>query len=990
MKILIADFDLYSTVGGGQTFYKRIIETLPNIQFYYLIDKENINNKRPANVSVFKYKQTYIKNDLKGFSADISLSFIIRPFLLASNIAASITNEKFDLIDCPDYQQYGMFLRPALTYYNVQFDRIVLSLHGNVSYSLSLDWYADEDDIKALFFAEKLQYQVVDIRYGISKDYLEEWQKIANTKGYYLNPLSFLEILPNKKNNLSFDNSKDNQIFLNFIGRKEKRKGPDIFVNLISYIPRNLYSHANIFGPNSELKNGKTSDDYLQSMLNLRLSDLSLLSSLTRKDLIKLFNDKKSITFLLSRGDTLNLIALESLFSGCPTVIGNGAGVCRFLEENFPDIPFLKLDVNNIYSCLDELIYVLKNYDDYRQRLIDALQNTQFATPSFNLNDIYSSKTEMNLEARQKTASWYQQLINFSSRKQYQGKAILINAVKTILQPTVTGGKSFVNQIKTQTKTVTNKYQKQLLKSFFYRQKLNFILNLPENNSQELDYKLNELSNLNTTINPDEKSWRDKLTSGYLINRVSLWKEVSRLEEIRGNNLIATTYKLRIIRLLNQDYFGDLDNVIKSLNQEGFTKESVVAKAMYSNVADAEKNCTQLLEESYQNNLDYQPQEYEFICDRRQKCQYKVAVIISLYKAEKKLTRFLEVLAHQTLRKKQELEIILIDSGSPENEFQVFKEINQKLKLEAIYLRSQNKETIQSAWNRGILLAKSPYITFLGVDEMIVSEGLEILAQELDKNKNINWVVGHSLVTNVDYQGNWINDIMLYNRTDFDKHLAYLDTCYLTYVGGLYRKNIHERFGFYDRSFRGAGDTEFKNRILPFINCKMVDKVLGIFWNYPDERTTQSPLAEIEDLRAWYLHRTLAGVKYAFKKDNLEDAQKSFFHCLNYRKSFQDSLSTDIDYAYYLLEFLRDKKDDDFANYYYQDIKKLKKAYQNLEKLKHSFFMSDVNALNQTYFLAKKIEKRHQLLMSKKFSKKVSLQYQVFNDNRFEQHSNIW
>jgi glycosyltransferase involved in cell wall biosynthesis len=987
MKVFIADFDLFSKVGGGQTFYQRLIETNPNIQFYYLIDQENFNNKRPNNAHVFPYKQTYIKADLKNFSDELPLDIIARPFLFASNVAASVTQENFHIIDCPDYQQYGIFLGPALAHYHVKFKKIILSLHGKISRSLQLDWYVNQEDVKALDFAEKLQYQVVDIRYGISKDYLEEWQQLIDINAYYFNPLHFLEILP--KNFPKITNNSPEKPSLNYLGRKEKCKGSDIFVNLVGYLPRYLYSHANIIGPDSELKNGKTSQHYLQEMLDLRLSDISLLPQIDKQEINKIFKTK-SITFLPSRSDTLNLIALESLFAGCPTVIGNGAGVCRFLEDNFPQIPFVKLDVHNIYNCLDELVNILENYDDYRQKLINALKLQSLEIKDLPLDDIYSQSIQTDLETRKKLANWYQQLINHCHSRQYLGKAIIIDLIKTTIKPTYEIGKKKLANIKQTISLSTGIYQKQLLKSFFYRQQLNSILKLPENSDRQLNNKLQQLSNLSETINSPSKNWQNKLKSGYLIDRVTLWREIARLEAKKENDLLAATYQLRVMRLLGQDYFKDLNNVIKTLNQKGFSHEAKVAKAMYNNMAEREKNCTKLLEEAYQNHLHYSAQEYEFIADRRGQNNYKVSLIVSLYKAASKLTRFLEVLAHQTLIKKQQVEVILIDSGSPDQEYQVFEKLSQKLDIPIVYVRSKKKETIQNAWNRGILLSQSPYLTFLGVDEMMIPPGLEILAKELDRDVNLDWVVGHSLVTNVDAQGNYLNDIMLYDRRNFDQKLVYLDTCYLTYVGGLYRRNIHNHFGYYDSSFQGAGDTEFKKRILPHIKCKMIDQVLGIFWNYPDQRTTQTPLAEIEDLRAWYLHRTLAGIKYAFKKGNLQDAEKLLYYSLGYRKSFSKTPSTDIDYAYYLAQFLAENKCDSETKNYWTGIQTLLKTYQNLEKLPSLSSFSHIRKLWRSYQIVKKVQKQHQSLAKNMDRENFNPQYHIFNDNRFEQHSNLW
>ena len=35
MRVLIVDFDFFTAVGGGQTFYRRVVERHPEMQFLY-------------------------------------------------------------------------------------------------------------------------------------------------------------------------------------------------------------------------------------------------------------------------------------------------------------------------------------------------------------------------------------------------------------------------------------------------------------------------------------------------------------------------------------------------------------------------------------------------------------------------------------------------------------------------------------------------------------------------------------------------------------------------------------------------------------------------------------------------------------------------------------------------------------------------------------------------------------------------------------------
>ncbi|BAQ60308.1 glycosyl transferase [Geminocystis sp. NIES-3708] len=981
MKVLIAEFDLFSKIGGGQTFYRRLIETNPDIEFYYLIMEEKISSFRPKNAQCLIYKQQYIKSDLKGLSTTLPLEKLYRPFLIASNISYSVMGFDFDVIDYPDYEQYGLFLASALSYHQVKFKKIILSLHGIVSQSLHHDWVINKDYIHNLEFAENLQYKIADIRYGISKNYLEWWQKKDNFLNYYYHPLHFFDLTP--KINYQPLKAKPS---LNFIGRKEKGKGVDIFVNLVSFLPKKLYSQGNIIGTNPQTLDRKTGEFYLKQMLALAFTPINILPSVTRYALQGKFNSN-SVTILPSRFDTLNLVALESLFAGCPTIISKNAGICRFLADNFPEIPFIQLDVNNLYSSLPEIIKLLNNYEGYRINLQEKITSIspQMNQKEFSLIDVYNQKNNYEEEARQKIDQWYQELIYYCQKRQYWGKQHLINITKKIVTPIVNQGKNQLEDVKSKVSKKKNIVTNQLVKSIFFSSEYERVFNLQETSAKEIDIKINQLKNLSHPLNLPLGEKINKLKNGYYVNRLKIWQEIARLEKIKGNDLLSATYEIRIIRLLNRDKFNQLQNISHTLINHNFLKESSLLKLLYPSDKNSYELAYEYLSNNYQSLLKYQEKSYEFIKDYREKKNYRVSVIVSLYNAESKLNRFLSILAQQTIFQKQEAEIILIDSGSTQEEYRVFQQLVSILDLPIVYARSKKRETIQSAWNRGILLSQSSYLTFLGVDEMITMDGLEILADKLDQNNNLDWVVGHSLVTEVDNKGNWLRDVMTYNRRNFSQDLVYLDTCYLTYVGGLYRRDLHYRFGFYDETFRGAGDTEFKNRVLPHINCELVENVLGIFWNYPDNRTTQSPLAEIEDIKAWYLYRSVGGIKYTFENQNISKVEKLLLHCLNYRKTFLNNNSTDFDFAHQLILWLEKNSPQSPFLQFAEGIKKIDKSYQQLEYTEDKSLISW--QLLQVKNLTQRISNAHEKIAQNLGINNFRPEYQVFNDNRYQQHS---
>jgi glycosyltransferase involved in cell wall biosynthesis len=983
MKVLIADSDLFHKTGGGQTFYRNLIEKNSQIDFYYLKISEPSEANRPKNAYIIPYQEKYnLANYAKSFSDLTPPKWIYRAFVISSNIAASVAGKHFDIIDLPDYEQIGTLIRPALKHHNVDFEKIVLSMHGNISTSIQLDWFNEGKVDQTVRWQEQIQYGTVDIRYGISKTYLEEWREIINLESYYLNPLSVISL---PKPQLTNDPAKLPSI--NFVGRTEKRKGPDIFVELAWWLPRQKFSTANIIGSDSFGPKGESSGFYLYQTAENRLKEIKRSQSLSQIELYKLFSSK-SLTILPSRYDTLNIVALESLFSGCPTAIGSGAGVTGFLQDIYPQVPFITIDIKNIYSCLPEICSVLDNYDEYRQKLVDALLSSHPQISGFNIDSIYANNPVCYREVRCQMDAWYERLINFQEKQAFlltpgelksrtvkfvdstlkidsrklakQLKDLPIQSSKKLLNST------FFSSLKNDLKIL-----EQGKKAVFLFDRYKQIFNLGEGSERELEEKL-------------EQCWR--VASNSRIDRVRIWREIARLERLRGNDLVAATYQVRAMRLLGCDRFGDLAPVVQTLTEQGFNQEASVAEAMYGSSQERNERCRELIERTFSENKRDRQWEYEFVDERRDLPTYRVSIIVSLYNAAAKLPLFLQTLQHQTMIQADAAEVILIDSGSPGGDYAVFKQIIESLNIPIVYARSVKRETIQSAWNRGISLARSPYLAFLGVDETILPNCLEILAAELDADPTLDWVQSNSIVTNVDKDGLWVNDIMIYDRTGYQQDLVYLETCYLSWVGALYRRDIHDRFGFYDTTFTAAGDTEFKKRILPFIKTKAITQTLGIFRNYPDERTTQSPRAEIEDLRAWYFHRTVPGIHYAFANRDPNEAEKLLYTSLRYRKSYCWHWSTDLEYAYNLATFLQERISNSPALQYQDDIKKLLDAYRLLDCIPKLSKFAPINTVFHVNNIAYTIEQKHRKIENPM----IEPLYKIFNDNRHEQHSFLW
>ncbi len=309
------------------------------------------------------------------------------------------------------------------------------------------------------------------------------------------------------------------------------------------------------------------------------------------------------------------------------------------------------------------------------------------------------------------------------------------------------------------------------------------------------------LESTETEVRRKIERWQ-ALASRRRIDRVHAYRELARLEEKRGNDLIACTYRFRAMRLAGQDHHHDLGRLGQTLRAKGFPAEADAVEAMFGRPDAAPERCRQLLQEAYERHRQAPPPvAFEAVDDRRGAEPVRASVIVSLYRAASKLPAFLQALQSQTLLRAKQAEVLFIDSGSPDDEYRALTQTNLSLPFPYLYVRTRQRETIQTAWNRGIALAGAavPELS-RGRRDGDAPGGKEVLADCLDADPTLDWVQADCLETEVDADGVLVRVERAYDRSGPAPAHPYLDTTFLSWVGALYRRSIHDRFGYYDGS----------------------------------------------------------------------------------------------------------------------------------------------------------------------------------------------
>lgn len=195
----------------------------------------------------------------------------------------------------------------------------------------------------------------------------------------------------------------------------------------------------------------------------------------------------------------------------------------------------------------------------------------------------------------------------------------------------------------------------------------------------------------------------------------------------------------------------------------------------------------------------------------------KVTVITVCRNSEKTLERALQSVVDQDY---PNIEHIVIDGASSDGT----KNILKKFQPHITYLLSEPDSGIYDAMNKGLYVATGDVVCFLNADDLYSSP------------KVISMIVGQMRRHNVDAL---IGNVSYFNGRDPSKKVRLYRSDRFTpkrlalglmpaHPGLFLRKNVIERVGFFDETYKIAGDFEFILRVFnnQDISCLYEKKVL--------------------------------------------------------------------------------------------------------------------------------------------------------------------
>ena len=219
----------------------------------------------------------------------------------------------------------------------------------------------------------------------------------------------------------------------------------------------------------------------------------------------------------------------------------------------------------------------------------------------------------------------------------------------------------------------------------------------------------------------------------------------------------------------------------------------------------------------------------------------KISLITSVYKANDYIEQLMEDVTRQTIfEEKCEWIILNVDPVGEEFDEEVILRYVEKYPNNIVYKRLEEDPGIYDTWNMGIQMCTGEFVTNVNCDDRRPAHAYERQAKMLLANPDVGLVYNDSYVThepNIMWEDVDPNRTQKYNFEQFSKEAMLRAN--LPHNNPMWRKSIHDEFGYFNQYYKSAGDWDMWLRAaFGGVKFKKIPEPLGVYYFNPTGMST--------------------------------------------------------------------------------------------------------------------------------------------------------
>jgi glycosyltransferase involved in cell wall biosynthesis len=234
---------------------------------------------------------------------------------------------------------------------------------------------------------------------------------------------------------------------------------------------------------------------------------------------------------------------------------------------------------------------------------------------------------------------------------------------------------------------------------------------------------------------------------------------------------------------------------------------------------------------------------------------YKCSIFCPIYKGEKFVEGYINDMLKQTVF--HETEFIFLDCNSPENEKDLLEPLSEQYN-NIIYKKLNTDPGIYASWNIAVKMCSSSIVGNWNIDDRKSSSSLEILLKAFERDESLDLAYGITYVSrkaNEQYENNTYEHVY----PCLPHSLKNLLINNSPHCMPLWKKSLHDRFGYFDENYRTASDGDMWLRsAVGGAKIYMVNHPVGLYYHNPNGISTNPEnlvklVAEVQQMRQKYL-----------------------------------------------------------------------------------------------------------------------------------------